>query len=202
MDISEFLAACLPVTETSILSRVAAAAKVEPLKKGALLIESGLPMKHLSFLIHGVLRGFLIDMNGKDITDCFVFRSGDPAVPSHSLELPAQISIEAVIPSEVLKVPMPLVGELLQEYPELIVLYNQHLIQALERHWEIKMMMYQYTAMQRYQWFLSRYPELSHTVNSRHIASYLGITPVTLSRLRTKLKKEQVAPGPLLQEQP
>ena len=191
METREFLMTCLPLSEEKIISRIAEVAKVEKLKKGAPLIESGLPIQSLRFLVKGVLRGYLIDMDGKDITDCFVFHSGDAAVPCFALGRPAQISIEAVTPSEVLKIPLSLVQELLQEYPELILIYNQYLIRALERHWEIKMVIYQYTAMQRYQWFLERYPELSHTVSSRHIASYLGITPVTLSRLRTKLKSEQ-----------
>ena len=48
--------------------------------------------------------------------------------------------------------------------------------------------------MQRYQWFLENYPGLIHTLNNKHIASFLGMTPVTLSRLRHQLRKtEKVA---------
>lgn len=193
MDIGEFLMACLPVRESTVVSRLTAVAKIDHLEKGDLLIENGLPVNYINVLLSGVLRGFLIDKNGKDITDCFAFRTGEIAAPCHSLDKPAQISIEAITPCEVLKIPVDAVWKLLEERTELVQLYNQYLVQALERHWEIKMVMYQYSAMQRYQWFLKRYPELCQIVNSRHIASFLGITPVTLSRLRTKLKNDQLA---------
>ena len=43
--------------------------------------------------------------------------------------------------------------------------------------------------MGRYQWFLKKYPGLIDEVSNKHIASFLGMTPVTLSRLRQKLKE-------------
>ena len=44
--------------------------------------------------------------------------------------------------------------------------------------------------MERYQWFLARYPGLISTVNNKHIASFLGMTPVTLSRLRRQVREQ------------
>lgn len=38
--------------------------------------------------------------------------------------------------------------------------------------------------MERYQWFLRRYPELADVVSIKHIASFLCMSPVSLSRLR------------------
>lgn len=40
------------------------------------------------------------------------------------------------------------------------------------------------SASERYRWFLSNYPGLIDRVPHRHIASFLNMTPVTLSRLR------------------
>ena len=66
--------------------------------------------------------------------------------------------------------------------------------QALRTHWEIRTMLCQHTAMERYQWFLQTYPALADRVSNKYIASFLGLTPVTLSRLRRALR-EQAAPG-------
>ena len=48
-----------------------------------------------------------------------------------------------------------------------------------------------YSAMQRYQWFLEEYPGIIHRVSHKYIASFLGMTPVTLSRLRKTLREEE-----------
>jgi hypothetical protein len=41
----------------------------------------------------------------------------------------------------------------------------------------------------RYKWFCKEYPELVERLTQYHIASFLGITPVSLSRLRNKHSK-------------
>lgn len=184
MGIQEFLKNYLHITDEAMIEQILPVAKIEHLHKGELLFESGQRLTSLTFLLKGVLRGFLIDLNGKDITDCFAYRPGEAAMPCNGLDQVAQISIEAVTPCEVLKIPVSTAIKMLEEHPALCQLYNQYLLQALERHWEVKMLMYQYTAMQRYEWFLKRYPELSQMISGRYIASYLGMTPVTLSRLR------------------
>ena len=56
-------------------------------------------------------------------------------------------------------------------------------------HWEIKTITTQHTAIERYQWFLKAYPGLIDHVSNKHIASFLGMTPVTLSRLRRAIRE-------------
>ncbi len=60
---------------------------------------------------------------------------------------------------------------------------------AFAMHWEIKTMICRNNAMQRYQWFLKTYPRLVDRISNKHVASFLGITPVTLSRLRRTLRE-------------
>jgi muramidase (phage lysozyme) len=45
------------------------------------------------------------------------------------------------------------------------------------------------TAAERYQLLQKQYPELQQLVPSYHIASYLGITPISLSRIRAQKNK-------------
>jgi len=47
------------------------------------------------------------------------------------------------------------------------------------------------TATERYQEFITTYPNLQQRVSQRQIASYLGITPEALSRLRVEILKTQ-----------
>ena len=47
----------------------------------------------------------------------------------------------------------------------------------------------QESAMVRYHWFMKTYPGLVDHVRDKYVASFLGMTPVTLSRLRRKLRE-------------
>ena len=46
------------------------------------------------------------------------------------------------------------------------------------------------TATERYQDFLKRYPGLEERITQNQLASYLGITPTSLSRIRRALRQE------------
>ena len=61
------------------------------------------------------------------------------------------------------------------------------LLESLSHHVEVKKMLYQYTAAQKYAWFLEKYPGLDEVIGDKYIASFLGVTPVTLSRSRKAL---------------
>ena len=109
------------------------------------------------------------------------------------------VGLEAMVDSEVLMIPVTVVEPMLQGSLELLRMYNRYLVSALEYHWETKMLLYRCTAMERYRWFLSRYPGLIDSISNKHIASFLGMTPVTLSRLRRQLRSQadggEEAPG-------
>ena len=53
-------------------------------------------------------------------------------------------------------------------------------------HWDIKRAVSQKTARERYVWFLKAYPGVIDLIPHRYIASYLGMTPITLSRVRNE----------------
>lgn len=48
-----------------------------------------------------------------------------------------------------------------------------------------------YNPEERYEWLMREQPELLKRVQQKHLASYLGITPVSLSRLRTRRNRRQ-----------
>lgn len=176
-----------------VLQELLADAKLEYVKKGTLLIETGEMQIQMPVLIEGVLRGFLLDEEGRDITDCFAFRPGDIAVGCNLIGSPSLISMEAVTDCQVALLPTTVVQEELERSMEALRLYNRYLVEALQRHWEGKMLMHRCDAMQRYQWFLKTYPGLIDTVCNKHVASFLGMTPVTLSRLRRQLREQEAA---------
>lgn len=189
MGLSELFRDLFGLSDEPLIQRLTELGEVRHVKKGHLLYREGEVSSKLTFLIKGLLRGFILDAGGRDITDCFIYEPGSAAVGCIALGEPVTISVEALEDSQVLELPMAPVVELMENYPHLYRLYSKFLQAALKRHWEVKSAMYQYDAMDRYQWFLKAYPDLHHQVSGKHIASFLGMTQVTLSRLRRTLRE-------------
>lgn len=165
MQTQQFLQETFHLPEGPLLQHICAISTSRHLQKGEILFREGEIPAQAAFLQKGILRGFFINKNGKEIIDCFCYRPGDPAIPSTPLDTPAQITLAQ--------------------------LHSQILQESMNRHLEIKKALYQYTAMQRYQWFLSEYAPIAKVVSGKYIASFLDMTPVTLSRLRKSLREKK-----------
>lgn len=187
----EFFENMLHISDETVLQQLTDVATARWLKKEKLLIEIGEVPTQISFLVSGVLRGFALDENGRDITDCFAYRCGDAAIGGAELQAPSPVNIEALTNCEIVQFPLQFVEELNEQNPTLLLqIYNEFLRQGFARHWAAKRILY-HPAMQRYQWFLQEYPGLIDMVCNKHVASFLGMTPVTLSRLRAQLRQTQ-----------
>lgn len=176
------------ITDSVILEEIMQSSYLHYIKKGERLIEFGESPMGLCFLVDGVLRGYLMDAQGKDVTDCFGYHLGAVAMPYADMMQPSPISIEAVENSVILIIPRDSMQKLLNNSIEAVRIYNQMLLAGAAEHWEIKMVMYQYNAEQKYLWFLEKYPGLINLVSHKYVASFLGMSPVTLSRIRKSLK--------------
>lgn len=169
------------------------ATEVRYVRKGDFLVRAGARQPDICFLTEGLLRGFFLDAGGKDVTDCFGFRCGTPAMAFCQLgeENVSPMTIEVLEDSVFFCVPISLILELEEQYLEVTMFYNRLLVEALNEHWQMKQVLHQYTALQRYQWFLETYPSLVERVSNKNVASFLGMSPVTLSRLKRTLREQQ-----------
>lgn len=194
MRTDEFYAEVFHLSDPELIQALENRTKRRIVKRGEVIAREGEIQTWIYFLLSGVLRGFFLDAKGRDITDCFAFQCGDPVVSCIRLGEPSYISIEALSEVEVLAVPVFEAEELIAEHPVLLKLYNELLTNALRYHWSMKALMYQFTAMERYQWFLRDYPGLIERVSGKHVASLLGMTSVTLSRLKRTLREQAELP--------
>lgn len=184
IQLTEFFRKEVGVPRSVPMEEILAAVQVKRYEVGENLYEYGKTPNELYFMLHGVIRGVEPDFEGKDITDCFAFRRGELIVPDNELGVPSSLNIEALEVCEVVALPLETVWDLLQRYPALILLYLKFFKSGADRHREIKRVRYKYSASQRYEWFLSRYPTLIDRIPHRYIASFLDMTPVTLSKVR------------------
>ena len=177
--------------DENLIQELVNATEIRHLKKGEFVVRIGEVQNDVYFLETGIARGYFLDVNGKDVTDCFAFRCGTAAVSFGQLELNVQssLSIEVLEDAKFFCIPIFSLIELQKSYFEIMFLYNQLLVKALNEHWKLKRVLNQFTAIQRYQWFLREYPGLIYKVKNKYVASFLGMTPVTMSRLRKMLKE-------------
>lgn len=190
MRLADFYREYFQITDEELLEEVLQVSRVRTLAAGEILFKQGEIPQQLCLLMQGVIRGFLLNINGKDITDCIVFRAGDSAMPDGEFLQPASINMEALEESQVVCVDISEVYRLMQEHPELVLIRQRLLILSAQLHRDLKIVAYQYTAAQRYQWFLKNYPGLIDRIHHKYIASLLNMTPVTLSRIRRELKEQ------------
>lgn len=193
MDVCEFYKSICHLTDNKLIQELAAATKFIQLKKGDFVVKVGEIQNEIYFLVSGIARGYFLDLNGKEVTDCFGFKCGDPAVPSGQLKIdsPSPMTIEVLEESSFFSIPIQKIVEIQNKYPEFVMFYNRLLIKALNEHWGLKRILNQYTAVKRYQWFLKMYPGLISKIKNKYIASFLGMSPVTLSRLRKQFKENR-----------
>ncbi|HIV67384.1 MAG TPA: Crp/Fnr family transcriptional regulator [Candidatus Butyricicoccus stercorigallinarum] len=199
----QFCREVLGLTDAQLIRAVAALSRREAVKKGELLFRAGERRDELYFLESGLVCGMILDADGQAITDCIAFLPGDPIIPENlsdrllspddvpPSDVPAYYFAEVLEDSALFQLPVTAVIEQLYGYPEVMQLQNRLLIGWTERHWQLKLAKQQMPALERYQWFLKQYPGLAGRLPDRYIASFLGMKPVTLSRLRHSLRAGQ-----------
>jgi len=165
--------------------------KLKTIPKGAHLFDIGDKVTDFYFLIDGLARYYYISDNGKEFNKSFAEKRG------HLLS-----SISSVSQDETLS---PFCVETLSEFTALYISYKDFLALG-EKYQEWNMLHLRIfeklivkkerreadflllDAQSRYEKFLDEYSMIKDTVQNYHIASYLGITEVALSRIRKEMK--------------
>lgn len=185
-QIEHILRYALGIQDETLIERLEKVSYIRNIPKGNHLARRGDNLLGVMFLINGMFRFYFLDSEGREHVDCFCGEFGYPVMPAIDFKMPLPINVQALEDSTVLVIPTELVEALMESNLEVMRLYNKMLIKSLTIHWEDKMALHQYDAAQRYEWFLKRYEGLIDRVPHMYIASFLNISPVTLSRLRNK----------------
>lgn len=131
----------------------------------------------------GLLRSFFVDEGGKEHTFMFAPEGWIIAdLEASGFGNNTRLAIEALEDSEVELLPMlDRVLEGRDAESEFKLMHRR--AGALQRR---VLMMMSTSALERYEFFLETYPQLSGRISQKLIASYLGITPQALSKLRAE----------------
>ncbi|MDP9076941.1 MAG: Crp/Fnr family transcriptional regulator [Bacteroidota bacterium] len=156
-------------------------------KKNASVLDGGEICRHIYFVDKGCLRIFHKDKEGDEHNISFCPENWWAVdISSFSGQSPAFYSISALEDTEVFYLSYPALEKLFMEVPKFerffriltqngFNLYQHRITSNLSK-----------TAEERYLQFQKQYPKLEQRIAQKHIASYLGITPVFLSMLRRR----------------
>jgi len=156
-------------------------------RKGKLLLKAGEVCEHIYFIKKGAVRGFIKD-GTKDITT-WITAENEVVSSISSLDIrePAQENMQAIENCEMLALTYSDFQDLYIKFPEFNIVARkllQKYYQDAERHAFIARVT---KAEKKYRLFLTRYGHLANRIPLKYIASFLGITLETLSRVRKKL---------------
>lgn len=187
MTLSDILLHISPLSDEAI-ARFEAMTDEVCLKKGTIILPVGKRNRDLYFIADGLARAFVIRdgeertywiaAEGEGLMSLHTYMTGEPSYDSHELLEDSRLYRMSVA--------------------DLRLLFEQSLELAnwgrrlFER--QLAMMVPQMidlanlTAKQRYKIIIESHPELLQRVPLEHLATYLGITPVSLSRIRGQLK--------------
>ena len=151
-----------------------------------LLLEEGQIADTLFLIRKGCLRLFFCH-EGKEITFQFFFE-GDFVASFDSLyrRQASLFSLEAVEPAELMSIGRDDFFRLMERYPGIRRKFAERLIDRFHDYQQLFLSHIKNTPQQRYEELLATRPEIIRRVPQHYIASYLGITPVSLSRIRNR----------------
>lgn len=143
---------------------------------------------NLYFIIKGIVRGYYIDEQGNDITKCF---SGENEFfSSEGLRTgnTSSFNIECLEDCKCIKLPYKLIYKVMREDSNLNKLITKYYLKEVERLENRAKSLTLMNAKERYIDFCKQYPYLCNRIELKYIASYIGIRPASLSRIRKEMK--------------
>ncbi len=151
-----------------------------------ILLQEGQISKTIFFIEKGCLRSWF-NNNGKDITfQFFLENEAVSSIESFLTNQPSMFTIETIEPSIILSISKKDFDLVLEKTPFLKKQTEELTIQRLLFYQKLFLSRIKDNPQKRYEELLTQRPEILQRIPQHYIASYLGITSVSLSRIRNR----------------
>ena len=182
--LADFIKTAPLLTEDSAIF-IADQFEFKGLKKGDRFIKAGRIPNEYMFLEQGFIRSFVIDTEGNEITLNF-YAANDVVfeVASFFQRQPSQESFEATTDCQGWVLSYEKLNELFHALPQFREFGRAMLVRGFIAFKLRTLSMINKTAEERYAMLLQSKPEIFQYASLKHIASFLGVTDTSLSRIR------------------
>ena len=161
-------------------------------KKGEILLRNGDNSDWFFYVEKGCLRSYTIDSKGKEHVFQFApedwLISDQESIMNNGLAI---LNIDAIEDSQIKIIKRPSEKPMTGMDKELLLYMNNKLLRKIYSQQKRIIQLLSSSAEERYIEFIKLYPNLAQRVPQKMIASYLGITPESLSRVRKELVKKK-----------
>lgn len=159
------------------------------LQAGEHWLRAGQVPRHLAYVRSGLLRMFYTRSDGREFNKAFLRGGGwAAAVDALALGQPSSVAIQALAPTSLLALPYAEFEGLCDADPYFSrvgrKLLERVLIAKLRREASLLLD----SAEERYRRFLLEFADVEGALPDYQIASYLGVTPVALSRIKKRMR--------------
>jgi CRP-like cAMP-binding protein len=180
------ISSILPVTNSAAKTALEESFVQQQFSRNDWLIEAGQVCRYLYFIEKGCIRGYYV-IDGKDLSQWFGFENDFvTSFRSYATKTIATEYIQVVEDSIIWSISKERLDELLVQFPELEklvrLIYEHYYIRLEERYSNAHFQ----TAAERYEDLLQNNPHILQRMPLGYVASYLGISAETLSRIRNK----------------
>ncbi|MFB6343908.1 Crp/Fnr family transcriptional regulator [Saccharicrinis sp. FJH62] len=153
------------------------------------LLNEGEISNNIYFIKKGCLREWF-NKDGKDITFQFFFE-GQPvaSIDSFMNREPSLFTIESIEPTTIHTIGKADFEKLLNIYPAFKTGFQDFIFQRFRNYGQLFLSRIKDTPTERYQDLINNHPEIIKRIPQHYIASYLGITSISLSRIRNRKPK-------------
>ncbi len=191
IDYKKILSEMLPVGGSD-LEKLCSLIAFRDIPSGTVLLSEGETASRLFMVVRGCLRTYFVKENGAEITtQFFIEKRMVSSFESAMTNTPSRIYIGAIEDSTVGMIGMKDLGDAIRQSAALRDHFNGYIISRLIRYMNQHASFILDSPEKRYVRLVKENPELVSRIPQQYIASYLGITPVSLSRIRARIKRLQ-----------
>lgn len=159
---------------------------ISPNKGTVLLSEHQIPQE-CYFVLKGLVRQYQIIDGNERTTEFYTESNGTVSSAHYSDQTPSSFNLECMEDCLLIAGNLELDEANFKEFPELMEITKQMLESDLNTMKEKHSNFILSSPKERYQYFLESRPDLANRVPLHQVASYLGMTPESLSRIRKRI---------------